>query len=278
MGAVAMAAPTEVEQRTAYTSSLNVMAESVMNWYGSLVSVSPEHTPFQAIPDKWDEYRSQYPKHITQIQIKSTDLTPLSSKNEYQFSVNSLISYQDDGAHTQSLHETFLFTVPLLSGPIIKNISRSMLEDVAISHTLKYSRSYFKPRKFAYAWLAYLDGVDAAFNASKWLDTAQYSMTMRGKETIGSIAYTLAKRQHYLTKGGHLLRSLDVKKVKGKVNTFVLDLVIEWKGENHKGTPVLAKIHQEIEYKILADKSWSIITIKEHHLLPDTKPWIELLC
>ena len=279
VGAVAMAAPTEVEQRIVYTSSLNVMASSVMNWYGSLISVSPEQIPFQETPAKWDEYRSQYPKHITQIQIKSTDLTSLASKNEYQFIVNSLISYQDDGgAHTQSLHEIFLFTVPLLSIPVIKNISRDRPENVAISHTSKYSRIHFKPREFAYSWLAYLDGVDTSFNAEKWLGTAQYSMMMRGKETVGSIAHTLAKRQYYLTKGGHLLRSLDVKKVEGKANTFILDLIIEWKGENHKGTPVLAKIHQEIEYEILDDKSWSIITIKEHHLLPDTKPWIELLC
>ena len=277
VGAVAMAAPTEVDQHVEYTTSLNAMASTVMNWYGSLISVSPEQVIFPATPVKWDKYRSRYPNHITQIHITSSDLTSLESKDDYQFIVNSLISYHDDsGSHTQEMHETFIFHVPLLAKPVIKNISNTIPLQITTTHTSKYNRPYFKSREFAYAWLAYLDGV-ADLNP-QGLDNAQYSMTMRGKETLGSIAHTLAKRQHYLTKGGHLLRSLNVKKVENKDNTYVLDLILEWKGVNHKGKPVLAKIHQEIEYEILDDKSWSIITIKEHHLLPDTKPWIELLC
>lgn len=279
VGAVAMAAPTEVEQRVKYTTSLNAMASTVMTWYGSLIAVSPEQVSFQATSSKWSEYRSQYPEHITQIHIKSSDLTSLESKDDYQFIVNSLISYQDDtGAHTQSVSETFIFHVPLLAKPVITTISNRTSQQVATTHTSKYNRSYFKAREFSYAWLAFLDGVEES--KPQGLNNAQYSMTMRGKETLGSITHTLSRRQHYLTTGGHLLRSLNIinNVKKSDADTYVLDLILEWKGVNHKSTPVLAKIHQEIEYKILDDKSWSIITIKEHHLLPDTAPWIELLC
>ncbi len=100
-----------------------------------------------------------------------------------------------------------------------------------------------------------------------------------GSEDVqGSVSSTLTKRKQYLAKGGHLLRSLDVKKLENKANTFILDLVVEWKGVNQAGKPVLAKIHQEIEYKIQKNNSWTVISIKEQHLLPDIAPWIGLLC
>ena len=280
MGA-AVAAPTEVEQRVAYTSSLNAIASSAMNWYGNLISTD-EQVSFAATEQVWDDYRSRYPSNITQIQIMSTDLTKLDVSERYQFKVKSLITYKNtDDVGSQLRDETFTFQVALLAKPVIINIVTDKTEQAKIVSTVKFNRSYYKAREFAYAWLAHLDGVGemtSVIHAEKWLDNASYSMKIGGDEVEGKISATLAKRKQYLAKGGHLLRSLEVKELNNKSNVFMLDLIIEWEGVNHKGKPVQAKIHQEIEYRIQDNNAWQVISIKEKHLLPDNESWVRLLC
>ena len=95
---------------------------------------------------------------------------------------------------------------------------------------------------------------------------------------LNSIASALLKRNQSLAKGGHLLRSIDVQKNTGLEDNLTLNLIIEWQGENASGKAVIAKIHQEIDIKILKNNSWEVISIKEEHLLPDLKPWQGLLC
>ncbi len=46
-------------------------------------------------------------------------------------------------------------------------------------------------------------------------------------------------------------------------------VLLEWKGVNDQGKPVIAKIRQELNIQINKDKSWSVVSIKEKHLLPD---------
>lgn len=278
---VAVAAPTEVDDRIAYTTSLNSMASTVMNWYGSLITTS-ERVSFMATDQRWDDYRSQYPENITQIHIRSSDLIKLEQSNNYQFDVQSLVTYQNnDGDHSQLISETFIFQVAPLTKPEIKSIVREKVEYTKAAQTSEFNHSYYKVREFTYAWLAYLDGVEPMkpiIYGGQWLDDASYSMKIGGNQLQGSISSTLMKRKQFLAKGGHLLRSLDVKKVENKQDTFVLDLILEWKGENKTGKPVLAKIHQEIEYKIQEDNSWEVKSIREEHLLPDIAPWVGLLC
>jgi len=277
----ASAGSTEVEQRISYTTSLNSMVSIVMNWYGSLIT---SHEPVVFITTEYSraEYRSHYPNDIRQIHIKSTDLIKLEGKDQYQFNVKSIISYhKNDGGHSQLVSETFVFHVPLLAMPIIENITREDKTEIQAVQTSEFNRPYYKVREFAYSWLAYLDGVTSMkpiLNGKKWLDKAHYTLKIGGQNIQGSVASVLAQRKHYLAKGGHLLRSLDVERVVNKQDTFKLALIIEWKGKNKEGKPMLAKIHQEIEYKILADNSWDVISIKEEHLLPDLAPWQELLC
>jgi hypothetical protein len=279
--ALAAPTPTEVEQRIAYTSSLNSMASIVMNWYGSLIT-SNEAVSFTTMDGQWDKYRSQYPDDISQIHITSTDLTKLDNSDKYQFKVNALIAYHSTkGEHSELISETFIFQVSALAKPVIKSITRDKTEQSTTVHTAEFNRSYYKAREFAYAWLAYLDGVEMmkpTLYAEQWLDKATYSMEIGDKKEQGSVSSTLVKRQQYLSKGGHLLRSLDVKPIEGKPNIFILDLILEWKGVNQVGKPVLAKIHQQIEYEILENNSWQVQSIKEQHLLPDIAPWVELLC
>ncbi len=281
VGAVT-AAPTEIDDQIEYATSLNSMASNLMNWYGSLISTK-EQISFTEIKRVWDDYRSRYPENITQIRLTGTDLTKLDESNKYRFEVKSLITYNHhtNGEHSQLINETFIFQVTPFAKPVIKDISRDKTEQAKIAQTSEFNRSHYKAREFAYAWLAYLDGVESmksTIYANQWLDKASYSMKIGSEDVQGSVSSTLTKRKQYLAKGGHLLRSLDVKKLENKANTFILDLVVEWKGVNQAGKPVLAKIHQEIEYKIQKNNSWTVISIKEQHLLPDIAPWIGLLC
>jgi len=277
----AVAAPIDVEERIEYTTSLNSMASIVMNWYGSLITTN-EQVSFSTTEIIWDDYRAQYPENITQIQITSTDLTKLDASDKYQFNVKSLITYKNpDGAHSQLVNETFIFQVTPLTRPIIKKLSRNNTEQTKTIQISEFNRSHYKAREFAYAWLAYLDGVasmQSTIYATQWLEKASYSMKIGGDEIQGSVSSTLDKRKQYLTKGGHLLRALDVTELQNKPDTLILDLIIEWKGVNQAGKPVLAKIQQKIEYTIQQDNSWEVISIKEQHLLPDIAPWIGLLC
>lgn len=278
---VATAAPTEVDERIKYATSLNSIASSMMNWYGSLITTK-EHISFEPSSADWDKYRTRYPDNITQIQITNTELEKLDVADSYQFKVQLVISYKNsDGEQTQSLDETFLFQVSLFSKAVIKNISRDKEESAKTAHSSRFNRQYYKAREFSYAWLAYLDGVTSmkpTMYGEQWLDKANYSMKIGGEEVTGSVASTLAKRKQYLTKGGHLLRSLELKELADKPNSFILDLIMEWKGVNTRGKPVLAKIHQQIEYQVQQDNSWQVISIKEQHLLPDIAPWAGLLC
>ena len=275
----AVAAPTEVEQRIEYTTSLNSMASKIMNWYGSLIE--PDQQNLFAVVDKqWDEFRSHYPTHIVQIQISSTDLIKLEKTNSYQFTVESLISYKDTGKlKTQKHREQFTFFVDLFSEAEIEFISRDQIKNIKSVEIDGNDRLYYKVREFSYAWLAYLDDVENRFFGSlQGHDLALYTLKIGDKEIQGTILSTLAKRQQFLAKGGHILRQLEVKNIDESSNIISIELVAEWKGLNQADKPVLAKIHQEIKIKIDEDRSWKILSIKEQHLLPDAAPWVGLLC
>ena len=115
-------------------------------------------------------------------------------------------------------------------------------------------------------------------NADAWLKKSSYLLEIGGDKTEDSIDKVLSKRKQTLTKGGHLLRSLEVLKTDNNSNSLKLDLIIEWKGVNNSGKPVSAKIHQELKIQIKKDKTWEVIHIKEKHLLPIISPWMGMLC
>lgn len=278
---VATAAPAEIDDRVRYTSSLNVMASALMNWYGSLI-VDDKHMQFSPINSKWADYRSDYPENITQIKIISTNLNKLTEPDTYQFKINTRINSEDaDGTHSQLVSEIFNFSVPVSANAVIETISRDTSEDTDLLDISDFDSQHYELRHFAYAWLAYLDGVQDAeqlINAEQWIDVADYSLKIGRDEVHGSIASTLKERQKHLAKGGHLLHSVNVKKIDGKPKHFILDLISEWKGVNREGKPVLAKVHQQIEVQIQANNLWKVLSIKEEHLLPDIAPWAGFLC
>lgn len=277
------AAPVEKGERMAYATSLNSMASIVMNWYGSLMN-NDEAVSFIPIEQRWNTYRIQYPSNINQLEITSTDLIKLAHSDQYQFKVNSRLSYNDsEGEQSELISETFIFQVGLLAKPVIQKVTRDRTQQVPFKKpdlTAKFDARYYQIRAFSYAWLAYLDGVagmELTLNAEQWLESATYAINIGAKEIHGSVTSTLAKRKQYLAEGGGLLRSLELKKIANKPDLFMLDLIIEWKGTNATGKPVLAKIHQKIAF-LLENNRWKVQSITEEHLLPDIAPWVGLLC
>jgi hypothetical protein len=280
----------KIVDRAEYSTALNSVATVAMNWYGSLISVDENDTEslnFKSISKQWGEYRSQYPENISQIFITSTELLKLEGSGNYQFRVKSKIAYkQEHETITQLLNETFVFKSTLLNHkdtPFIESISRDkskVTNNVNNNvNTTGFDISHYKVREFTYAWLSYIDGINTlktTMNAKAWLDKATYSLKMGSDQSMGSIESTLEKKKLFLTKGGHLLHSLEVKQ--SDANTFVIDLILGWKGINKVGKSVVARIHQEIEVKINTDKTWEVLSVKEEHLLPIIAPWMGLVC
>lgn len=289
--------PTKILDRSEYTTALNSIALVIMNWYGSLISIDknkPKYSNFDAESVDslnvivWRKYRSQYPKNISQIIITSTELLKFKESGDYQFKVNSKITYKKNNKTlTQLLHETFLFKSSLLrhekfshkNDTVIKNITQDKKEAVNNIKITGFDRSHYKVREFTYSWLTYIDGVNtlkSTMNAKAWLDKASYSLKMGGEELTGSIKSVIEKKKQLLAKGGHLLHSLEIKHA--DANTFIIDLILEWKGVNKTGKPVIARIHQEIKVKISKDNTWEVLSVKEEHLLPIIAPWMGLVC
>ncbi len=268
----------EATERQAYTTSLNAMASQLMNWYGSLIDI-PDQIAFMPYSAEWEDYRSRYPTGITQIVLIKTDWSETENPEQYQFTVDAEVRYQQSGViNLQKIQETFLFQVPFLAKPILQKVTQNKVEEGKPTPKTGYDRLHYKVREIAYAWLAYMDGVRGLEVIENQLDQAEYDVTISGNQQQGGVADVLVARGQYLSKGGALLRTLDVKQGEDKPDQFTLSIMMEWKGVNQTGKPVLAKIQQEIECQIQENGEWHINKIKEKHLLPDVAPWSGLLC
>ncbi len=284
----------KTDERIEYAISLNSIASTLMNWYGSLIitnnsQTGEEHTNIVDISrsyPSWEDHIATYPENITGIKITSADLNKEDSPGLYQFEVEVLMTYiQSDTYLNKLIHEMFLFQTSDSSKPEIKQITRSTpnIENSTSdsSQTSVFNHQYYKSREFAYAWLAYMDGVKAMgsqINIDSWFDKANYSVKIGSFELDEQLASSLQKRNQHLGKGGHLLRSVTEKAVDGKPEQFEIDIIIDWKGTDPSGIPAIAKINQIIQYEIQEDGSWLVLSIKERHLLPDLEPWHKLLC
>lgn len=284
----------KTEERIEYAISLNSIASTLMNWYGSLIITNnsqpgEEHTNIVNISrsyPSWEDHIATYPENVTGIQIMSADLNKQGSPGQYQFEIEVLMTYiQSDTYLNKMIHEMFLFQTSDSDKPEIKKIT-SLTPDNGqntsdANQTTTFKHKYYKNREFAYAWLAYLDGVKAMgsqINIDSWFDKANYSVKIGSFELDEQLASSLQKRNQYLGKGGHLLRSVAEKVVEGKPDHFELDIIIDWKGTAPSGLPAIAKINQIIQYKLQEDGTWIVLSIKEKHLLPDLEPWHKLLC
>ena len=286
----------KTDQRIEYAVSLNSIASTLMNWYGSLITTNYSQTGeeqgnienirFTLINQSWKEHRTFYPEKITSIQILSADMNKQDSPGQYQFEVEVLITYmQSDIPQSKLIHEIFLFQTSDSIKPEIKQITKHIPKKEnsgsGTSQVSAFKHQFYKSREFTYAWLAYMDGVKAMgsqINIDSWIDKATYSVTIGDFELNGQLVSLLQKRNQQLGMGGHLLRSVITKVVEGKPRHFELDIIIDWKGTDPSGIPSIAKINQVIQYKLQEDGSWVVLSIKEKHLLPDLEPWQKLLC
>lgn len=284
----------KMDERIEYAISLNSIASTLMNWYGSLITRNNSQTVEERtnIVDishsypSWEDHIATYPENITGIQITSADMNKQDSKGQYQFDVEVLMTYvQSETSKNKRIHEMFLFQTSNSDKPVIKQITSLTPDNEQntsdANQTTTFKHEYYKSREFAYAWLAYLDGVNAMgsqINIEQWLDKANYSVKIGSFELDEQLVSSLQKRNQHMGKGGHLLRSVTEKLVEGKPDHFELDIIIDWKGTDPSGLPAIAKINQIIQYKLQEDGTWIVLSIKEKHLLPDLEPWHKLLC
>ncbi len=285
-----------INERIEYAISLNSIASTLMNWYGSLLTTNNlqagnrnfnnTNIRFSSKNHSREEHRSTYPEQITGIQITNADLKKQDLPGQYQFEVEVLITFmQSKKYQTKVINEVFLFQISDSSRPEIRKITRLSSKpenDTTDSNPASaFQHEYYKSREIAYAWLAYMDGANSMgsqINIDHWLDSANYSVKIGSFELDERLVYSLQKRNQHLGKGGHLLRSVTANKIEGKPNHFELDLIIDWKGTTSDGKPSLAKINQLIQYKLQDDGSLMVLAINEKHLLPDMEPWQKLLC
>jgi len=286
----------KTDERIEYAVSLNSIASTLMNWYGSLITTNNtqtveqqaniENIRFSLTSQLWNESRTVYPESITSIQIMSADMNKHDSPGQYQFEVEVLITYMQSGTPQNKLiHEIFLFQTSDSSKPEIIQITRltSHIEKSTSdsSQIATFKRHYYKSREFAYTWLAYMDGVKtmgSRINIDHWIDKANYSVKIGSFELDEKVGSALSKRNHYLGIGGHLLRSVTAKEVDGKPHYFELDIIIDWEGTDPSGISSIAKINQVIQYKLEEDGTLIVLSVKEKHLLPDLHTWQKLLC
>lgn len=283
-------------ERIEYADSLNSIASTLMNWYGSLITTNHRQAgkartniakmKFPTRFQSWQEYRATYPENITGIKITSADLNKQDSPGQYTFEIEVLMTHmQSNKSEKKLIKESFLFQMSYSRTPEIiqvSNLSSTANENLDdSSQTMLNDTHYYKSRKFAYGWLAYMGGMNvmgSQINIENWIDKANYSVKIGGFELNEKVASSLHKRNQHLGKGGHLLRSIASKTIDGLNNHYELDIIIDWKGTDPGGTPAIAKINQVIQYKLQEDGSLIVLSIKEKHLLPDLEPWQNILC
>ena len=276
--AIVFSTPEDPLERKQYTASLNSMASIVMNWYGNVL-----HTD-GVKPDDWQDYIAQFPDGITQIEITGTDLVQLATNKQYQFIVDiKLRNKHKNKFITQTMSNTFLFGFDVSKKITLQKITSTPAQEIENQSTEiisdnEFTHSYFMDRAVAYAWLAYLDGSVLPEELKNQFDQVQYTLTMGNHSWQDSASTVLSKRQPYLAVGGHVLRVVKAEQTGKASDRQLMTLTIEWKGMDKDGTPVWANIQQIIEYRLLKSGGWEIMSVKEKHLLPDTQPWIGLLC
>ncbi len=262
----------------AYAKSLNTAATFVMNWYGR--HIDDERYFIKPLYRQELNRESQYPDSIIGISLDNAALK--TTENSLIFSVKGNLQYDKNGEiYQRPLDESIQFK-GLIPNDIQSLITSPNTDVVGVTdgHQLN-NKGYYQTRGFAYAWLAYLNGVEQAgswIDLDDWKTTVNYQIDAAGFQVNGNISAVLPKHQQQLGKGRYLLREMKVNRSdKNDPNRGVMILAIDFSGEEN-GIPTVANIEQTIEYIVQADGSWRIIRIVEKHLLPNPQPWQKILC
>lgn len=264
----------------AYAQSLNTTAALVVNWYGSYID--DERYPIKPLFSETfqNNHQSSYPTSIKGIRLEKANLT--TTENGLQFSVSGQIQFDKNGEiYQQPLDDRFQFRGRTPTE--ITALTTTLGDDVVgvTDGSRLNDKGYYQSRGFAYAWLAYLNGVDSTaawINLTDWQDSVDYQLTIGGLNTQGTLADTLKKQREQLGNGRYLLREMTVNRPdKQNPNHGTMILFVDFVGEED-GIPTLGNIEQVIEYQVDNNGNWKVIKITEKHLLPNPQPWQKILC
>ncbi len=263
----------------AYAQSLNTTAALVMNWYGNRIddkqySIAPLFT--DSLQKK---HQDDYPDNLIGITLEKAGLK--TTDKGLVFSVSGQLQFDKNGEiYQKPLTDSFQFQRKSLTQ--IQSINIAPTDDVVgvtDKHRLN-DKGYYQSRGFAYAWLAYLNGVkevESWINLADWHNTVDYQLTDRGNTEQGSLTDMLKKSQQQLGGGRYLLKKMNVIRNDQKTNQGTITLSIDFVGEEDS-IPTIGNIQQTIKYQIDENGYWKIIRINEKHLIPNPQPWQEILC
>ncbi len=264
----------------AYAQSLNTTAALVVNWYGSQI-----HDDRYAIKPLFNEtfkttYQPFYPAMISAISLEKADLT--SAENGLRFSVTGQLQFTKNGEiYQQPLSDQLHFQGQTPAA--IKTLTITPTTDVigVTDGNRLNGKGYYQSRGFAYAWLAYLNGVKNAgtwISLSNWQNNVDYRLTSGAFVAQGNLAAVLTKQQQQLGSGRYLLREMRVERPdKQHLNRGTMTLLIDFAGRED-GIPTVANIQQTITYEVDDKGNWKVMQIIERHLLPNPRPWQKILC
>ncbi len=198
-----------------YAQSLNATAALVMNWYSSRMSNKQYPIAPLFTDDVQKKYQGDYPDNLIGVTLEKADL--ITTDNSLTFSVSGQLQFDKNGEiYQKPLTDSFQFqgkdSTQITN---IQSINITPTDDV-IGVTDKHrlnDKGYYQSRGFAYAWLAYLNGVNNVaswINLADWQQTVDYQLTDRGNTEQGSLTEMLKKSQQQLGSGRYLLKKMTV--------------------------------------------------------------------
>lgn len=254
--------PTQLKAQQAkqYAQTLNQVAAQVMGHYAALFD--PQSS-------------NDYPQNINAIKIIEAQLeTDSEPPNQTTFTVTIQLGYLENQiTKFEKIKESFVFNLAKASHII--NINRLYQRPLKLANiAAEFNQQYYLNRQFSYAWLLLLDNAHPINSSTH--PSATYRLIIGDKNFSGDVQQALEKRKKWLGQGGHLLRSINVKKI--DEHSFQVVLIVDWKGISSNQKWRIAKIKQIINVEPAEQGIYKIININEQHLLPDIAPWEKILC
>ncbi len=269
-----------------YAQSLNTTAALVMNWYGNHIDDPMNNGKYPIKPLFTDnfqkKYQTAYPDNLIGVTLEKADL--IATDNGLTFSVSGQLQFDKNGEiYQKPLTDSFQFqgkdSSQITHIQSIKITTSDDIVGVTDKHRLN-DKGYYQSRGFAYAWLAYLNGVKNVaswINLADWQNTVEYQITDRGNSEKGLLTDTLKKHQKLLGNGRYLLKKMNVIREDKTPHQGTMTLFIDFVGEED-GIPTVGNLQQTLEYEVDEKGNWKIIRIIEKHLVPNPQPWQEILC
>ncbi len=260
----------------AYAQTLNTMAALAMRWYGTQIN-DKTHIIAPITNSKLVGQTLSKQPNVVAISLSSAQI--FNTSKGARFHLSGKLQYVKNQETYQQSFSNDLFFYNALPTQIeqIKTVLGTDVQGVTDGSTLA-SKEYYQSRYFAYAWLAFINGVAIGkkwINLDAWQDTSEYRLTMGPFSKSGKVLAMLALQRKKMGTGYYLLRQLHLDS--NQANQGVIKLVFDFKGKRD-GIDAIASFEQEIKYQVKQDGSWHIKYIKTVQILPNLQPWQNILC